>query len=58
MLDCMTTEEVRESMELLKENNLRDRVLIEVSGNVTEENTSEYAELAGHNLAWNLDAFG
>ena len=45
MLDGMTPDEVRESMELLKRNDLRDRVVIEVSGNITEENIAEYAEL-------------
>jgi len=45
MLDNMTLEEAKESMKILKENNLRDRVVIEVSGNITEDNIAEYAEL-------------
>ncbi|MFQ6095436.1 MAG: carboxylating nicotinate-nucleotide diphosphorylase [Candidatus Bathyarchaeia archaeon] len=44
MLDNMTPEKVRESMEILKQNGLRDKVLIEVSGGVTEENITDYAE--------------
>lgn len=44
MLDNMTPEEVEESIEVLKKNNLRDKVLIEVSGNITEDNIAEYAE--------------
>jgi len=45
MLDGMTPEKVKETMELLNRSNLRDRVLIEVSGNITEENITEYAKL-------------
>ena len=44
MLDNMTPEKVKESMEILKKNGLRDKVLIEVSGGVTEENINRYAE--------------
>lgn len=44
MLDNMTPEKVKGSIETLKENGLRDSVLIEVSGGVTEENVTEYAE--------------
>ena len=45
MLDNMTPKGVEESIRILEENNLRDQVLIEVSGNINEENVSEYAEL-------------
>jgi len=45
MLDNMTLEEVKESIKLLERNNLRDKVVIEVSGNITEDNIAEYAEL-------------
>lgn len=44
MLDNMTPEEVKESIKYLKENGLRDKVLIEVSGGANEENITEYAE--------------
>lgn len=45
MLDNMTVDEVREVMERLESLNLRDKVLIEVSGGITEENIIEYAQL-------------
>jgi len=45
MLDNMTLDEVKESMRILKENNLRDRVVVEVSGNITEDDIIEYAML-------------
>ena len=44
MLDNMTPEKVKESIEILKKNGLRDKILIEVSGGVTEENITRYAE--------------
>lgn len=44
MFDNMTPEKVRESMEILEKNGLRDKVLVEVSGGVSEENITEYAE--------------
>jgi len=44
MLDNMTAEKAKESIETLKKNGLRDKVLIEVSGGVTEENITRYAE--------------
>ncbi|MFB0503141.1 MAG: nicotinate-nucleotide diphosphorylase, partial [Candidatus Bathyarchaeia archaeon] len=44
MLDNMTPEKVQESIEILERNSLRDKVLIEVSGGVTEENITRYAE--------------
>lgn len=44
MLDNVTAEKVRETMEILEKKGLRDKVLIEVSGGVTEENITEYAE--------------
>jgi len=44
MLDNMTPEKVRESMAILEKNGLRDKVIIEISGGVTEENISAYAE--------------
>jgi nicotinate-nucleotide pyrophosphorylase (carboxylating) len=44
MLDNMTPEKVQESIAILKKNGLRDKVLIEISGGVTEENITTYAE--------------
>jgi len=44
MLDNLSPDKVRQSIEALKRNGLRDKVLVEVSGGVTEENTTEYAE--------------
>ncbi len=43
MLDNMTPEQLRETLKLLKEKGLRDRVLIEVSGGIDETNIIEYA---------------
>jgi len=45
MLDNMTLEEAEKTMKALKELNLRDKVLIEISGGVNEENITEYARL-------------
>jgi len=45
MLDNMTIEEARQSMETLTKKNLRDKVLIEISGEITEENILQYARL-------------
>jgi len=44
MLDNFTPEEVAETIKVLEEKGLRKRVLIEVSGGVTEENIVEYAK--------------
>jgi nicotinate-nucleotide pyrophosphorylase (carboxylating) len=45
MMDNMTPKGVEDSIRLLKENNLRDKVLLEVSGNIKQENVSDYAKL-------------
>jgi nicotinate-nucleotide pyrophosphorylase (carboxylating) len=45
MLDNMRPEEVAKVVEELRKRNLRERVLIEVSGGVTSRNISEYAGL-------------
>ncbi len=45
MLDNMTVNEVRKVIERLESLNLRDKVIIEVSGGITEENIMEYAQL-------------
>jgi nicotinate-nucleotide pyrophosphorylase (carboxylating) len=42
MLDNMTLDQVQEAINLLKNNNLRNKVLIEVSGGISEDNISEY----------------
>jgi len=44
MLDNMSPEKVTQSIEALKRKGLRDKVLVEVSGGVTEENITEYAQ--------------
>ena len=43
MLDNFSPEEVREAISLLMKNRLRDRVLIEASGGINEQNILEYA---------------
>jgi nicotinate-nucleotide pyrophosphorylase (carboxylating) len=43
MLDNFSPNKVKEAISLLKKNNLRDKVLIEVSGNITHENILSYA---------------
>lgn len=45
MLDNMTLEELEETMKKLKKLNLRDKVLIEISGRINEENIVKYAKL-------------
>ncbi|MEL9940971.1 MAG: carboxylating nicotinate-nucleotide diphosphorylase [Ignisphaera sp.] len=45
MFDNMTPEEVRRAIEELRKRGLRDRVLIEVSGGITEDNIIDYAKL-------------
>ena len=45
MLDNMTVDEAREVINTLRRLRLRDKVLIEISGGVKEENIVEYAEL-------------
>ncbi len=42
MLDNMTPDQVQHAIELLKNNNLRNSVLIEVSGGITLENINAY----------------
>ncbi len=43
MFDNMRPETIREGVELLKREGLRDRVLLEASGGITPENVSDYA---------------
>jgi len=43
MLDNMSPEDVRRAIEELKRRGLRDRVVVEVSGGITEDNIAEYA---------------
>lgn len=45
MFDNFTPDMVEEAINLLKQNKLRDKVLIEVSGNITQENVLNYARL-------------
>ena len=45
MLDNFTLDMVKEAINLLKKNNFRDNVLIEVSGNITQDNILNYARL-------------
>jgi len=45
MLDNMTPEQIEEVLEALKREGLRERVKIEVSGGITEENIESYAKL-------------
>jgi nicotinate-nucleotide pyrophosphorylase (carboxylating) len=42
LLDNMTPDMVRATIDLLEEKGLRQKVLLEISGNITEENVSEY----------------
>lgn len=42
MLDNMNPDIVQDAMNLLKQQNLRDQVIIEVSGNITQENIVDY----------------
>ncbi len=42
MLDNMNPDIVQDAMNLLKQQNLRDKVIIEVSGNITQDNIVDY----------------
>jgi nicotinate-nucleotide pyrophosphorylase (carboxylating) len=42
MLDNMDPDQVEDAINILKENNLRDNVLIEVSGGITQDNIIDY----------------
>src|SRR3989442_3344296 len=44
LLDNMTPQDVKKSMNLLQTKNLRDNVLVEVSGGITIENLTDYAK--------------
>ena len=44
MFDNMDPNDVRKAINLLKKSNLRERVTIEVSGNITTENLLDYVE--------------
>jgi len=45
MLDNMSPSKVAEALELLKREGLRDRVVVEVSGGIDEDNVAAYAKL-------------
>ena len=42
MLDNMSPDQVEDAINILKDNNLRDKVIIEVSGGITIENFADY----------------
>ena len=42
MLDNMNPDKVQDAIDLLKQKNLRDQVIIEVSGNITQDNIVDY----------------
>ncbi|MFX1258018.1 MAG: carboxylating.nicotinate-nucleotide diphosphorylase, partial [Promethearchaeota archaeon] len=42
MLDNMSPDQVADAIKLLKEHNLRDQVIIEVSGGITQNNIVDY----------------
>ena len=42
MLDNMGPDQVEDAINLLKKNNLRDKVIIEVSGGITSDNIVDY----------------
>ena len=42
MLDNMGPDQVEDAINLLKKNNLRDKVIIEVSGGITQDNIVDY----------------
>ena len=44
MLDNMQPEAVRETLEILKEKGLRDSVIVEASGGISQENLEDYAK--------------
>lgn len=45
MLDNMAPEDVKSAIQLLQKNNMRDFVLIEISGGITIENIKQYLEM-------------
>ena len=44
MLDNFPPEKIRETVELIRQKNLRDKVIIEASGNISLENISEFGK--------------
>jgi len=46
MLDNFTEDEARQAYELLKKHGLRDKIILEISGNITEKNIDKYAKYA------------
>ena len=45
MLDNLSPDKVREVLDELKKRNLREKVIVEISGGITLENIEEYAKL-------------
>jgi nicotinate-nucleotide pyrophosphorylase (carboxylating) len=43
MLDNCTPQEIRDTIEALEKNNLRKKIILEASGNITPQNIAEYA---------------
>jgi nicotinate-nucleotide pyrophosphorylase (carboxylating) len=43
MFDNMPPSEIKEGVEILKQNGQRDRLILEASGNITIDNLEEYA---------------
>lgn len=43
LLDNMSPDDIRKTIELLERHGLRDKVILEASGGITEENVEEYA---------------
>ena len=42
MLDNMSPDQVEDAINLLKEHNLRENILVEVSGGITQDNIVDY----------------
>ncbi|MFX1293465.1 MAG: carboxylating nicotinate-nucleotide diphosphorylase [Promethearchaeota archaeon] len=45
MLDNFSISNIQKTIDLLKQNNLRDHITLEISGNITPENILDYVEL-------------
>ena len=42
MLDNMNPDQLEDDINLLKKNNLRDKIIVEISGGITQENIVDY----------------
>ncbi len=45
MLDNMSPKEVAKAIEILKEHNLRDKIILELSGGINQDNLAQYVKL-------------